>query len=100
MPAYSTANDPGNPTVDTPTVNSLDVTINVNSNPVDTNYLIQETTTGLYVQTNGILAAAMVWQTYAAWGGAAGETVTGLSENTVYTFRVAWIDLFHGLYLP
>ncbi len=82
---YTLANPPSAPTVNNPTNSSLDVTVNVNSNPAATEFAIQETSTGNYVQANGTLSASAVWQTASTWGT---KTVTGLSVNTNYTFQV------------
>ena len=81
---YTLANTPSAPTVNNPTTTSLDVAINVNSNPNTTEFTIQETG-GSYVQANGTLSATAVWQTASAWGT---KTVTGLSPSTTYTFQV------------
>lgn len=82
---FTLANIPGTPTVNNPTVGSLDVTVTPNGNPSNTTYAIQETGTNNYVQANGSLGATAVWQTSAAWGT---KTVTGLTDNTTYTFQV------------
>ncbi|MFT3909040.1 MAG: lamin tail domain-containing protein [Ferruginibacter sp.] len=81
---YTLANTPGAPTVASPTSSSLDVTVTLNGNPVSTQYAIQETG-GNYVQTDGSLAASLVWQTASTWGT---KTVTGLTPATLYTFQV------------
>ncbi|MFH1012582.1 MAG: S-layer homology domain-containing protein [Candidatus Peregrinibacteria bacterium] len=85
---YTLANVPGAPTVDDIMYTTLDVTIDENSNPSNTTYAIQETGSGNYVQAAGTLGASAVYQTYTVWGGASGVTVTGLTNNTVYTFAV------------
>ncbi|MEO6671780.1 MAG: lamin tail domain-containing protein [Ferruginibacter sp.] len=82
---YTLANTPGAPTVNNPTASSLDVTLTLNGNPGITQFAIQETTTGNYVQTDGSLAALFVWQTASNWGT---KTVTGLTASTLYTFQV------------
>ncbi|MDO8581970.1 MAG: fibronectin type III domain-containing protein, partial [bacterium] len=84
---YTLANVPGAPTVNSPTATTLTVIIDVNANPAATMFAIQEVGSGNYVQANGALGA-VEWQTYTTWGGAAGVTVTGLSTNTSYTFKV------------
>ena len=93
---YTAANAPGIPTVDGATVSALNVTIDVNSNPATTEFAIQETGTGFYVQANGTLSGSAVWQAAGTGAGEWGETsavsgkvqVTGLSLNTQYTFQV------------
>ena len=57
----------------------------VNGNPATTEFAIQETATGKFVQANGTLGAAAVFQTAALW---ATKTVTGLTSSTTYTFKV------------
>ena len=82
---YTLANTPNTPTVGNATVNSLDVTIDANSNPSSTQFAIQETTSGNYVQANGSLGASAVWQTAAIW---ATKTVTPLGSSLTFTFQV------------
>ncbi len=82
---YTLANVPGAPTVNNPTVSSLDVTVAANSNPSTTQFAIQEAVSGNYVQTDGTLGGTAAWQTASAWGT---KTVTGLSVNTSYSFQV------------
>jgi hypothetical protein len=65
-------------TVENPTSNSVDVS--VNKNPLEVSgleYLILETSTGKYVQADGSLGVSAVWQTGVAWSTI---TVTGLSS--------------------
>jgi hypothetical protein len=76
---------PTAPTVNGATSTSLNITINENSNLSDVTYAIQETAGLKYVQADGTLGAAAVWQTAAVWGT---KTVTGLTFNTSYSFRV------------
>jgi hypothetical protein len=83
---YSAANVPNAPTVDNPTTTTLDVTLDVNSNPASTEFAIQETGSGNYVQSaDGSLGAVADWQANATWGT---KTVTGLTAGTTYTFKV------------
>ena len=82
---WSLANVPAPPTVNTPTATTLNVTVNVNGNPSGTEFAIQETSTGNYVQADGTLNAGAVWQNAATWGT---KTVTGLTTGTTYTFQV------------
>ncbi len=85
---YTAANIPSAPTLNTPSTSSIKVIINENSNPSTVGYALQETTSGNYIQTNGTLSASAAWQTYTNWGGASGVTVSGLSPNVQYTFKV------------
>lgn len=81
---YTLANVPNAPTVDGATLTTLDVSIGTsNGNPATTTYAIQEAG-GQYVQADGTLGAAAVYQTAAAWGT---KTVTGLNSSATYTFR-------------
>ena len=84
---YTLANVPNAASVDNPQLTTLNVTIDAvaqNGNPANTQYAIQEVG-GNYVQANGSLGATAVWQTASVWGT---KTVTGLNNNTTYTFKV------------
>ena len=63
---------------------TLDVTVNVNNNPANTEFAIQETG-GNYVQANGSLGVGPIWQTATLWGT---KTITGLTTGVTYTFQV------------
>jgi len=82
---YTLGNSPTAPVVSSPTTTTLNVAIGSgDGNPSSTTYAIQETTTGLYLQsTSGALEASAVYNTASAWGTA---TVTGLSSNVGYVF--------------
>jgi hypothetical protein len=82
---YTLAEAPAAPTVNTPTSTTLTVTLGADINPAATQYAIQETTTGNYVQANGSLGAVAAWQTSATWSSI---VVIGLSPTTTYTFQV------------
>ncbi|MBV5337518.1 MAG: hypothetical protein J0653_06110, partial [Deltaproteobacteria bacterium] len=82
---YTCANVPDAPTVANPTATTLDLTINENSNPVTTEFAIQDSVNGTYVQANGTRAATAVWQTTAVWDTI---TLTGLTTGVDYYFRV------------
>ena len=79
------ANVPSAPTVNNPALTTLDVTVNVNLNPIATEFAINETSTTKFVQADGTLGATAVWQTASVWGT---KTVTGLTAATNYTFKV------------
>ncbi|MEI6143258.1 MAG: BspA family leucine-rich repeat surface protein [Mariniphaga sp.] len=83
--SWTLANVPSAPTVNNATASTLDVTVNVNSNPASTEFAIYETTQSKFVQANGTLGASVVWQTAATWGT---KTVTGLTTGSTYTFKV------------
>ena len=79
------ANVPSAPTVNNPTVSTLDVAVNENSNPSSTEFAIQCTNNSQYVQSDGTLGASAAWATKTAWGT---KTVTGLLASTTYGFQV------------
>ncbi len=103
---YTLANAPGNLTHTTPQDNSTDtlkyvnstsilIKVQQNSNPSNTAYALSVTRSAplpadaeKFVQADGTLGASAVWQSYSSWGGASGETVTGLTENNTYTVKV------------
>ena len=85
---YTLANIPSTPTVDNATSATIDVTINVNSNPASTEFLIQEVNSGNYVQADGSLGAGAVWKTSSGWGVGGKVVVNSLSPNTSYSFQI------------
>jgi hypothetical protein len=90
---YTLANIPSAPTVNNALPTSLDVDINVNSNPASTEFAIYKEigascdgAGGSYLAANGSdNGATAVWQTDPAWGT---KTATGLSESVQYSFCV------------
>jgi len=68
----------------------IDFIIDVNGNPDGsggtntTAYAVWENTTSKWVQADGTLGAAVVWQPYSSWT----ATVTGLEPATQYCFQV------------
>jgi len=82
---------PNAPTVDNPTVSTLDVTINKNGSETGTNlyYVIKATynSTVKYVAANGSLGDTAIWQTTTTWGNTV--TVNGLTTGTTYWFCCA-----------
>ena len=72
-------------TVGSPTTSTLNLAINVNSNPSNTTYAIYNATSNNYVAANGSSnGATPVFFTNASWTG----TVIGLTSNTSYQFSV------------
>ncbi len=73
--------------------NQLGFTINMSGDPTDYTYAIAVSTdnfvTTKYVQSDGTLGVNQVYQTYIAWGGAGGSTMTGLAQSTTYKVKVA-----------
>ncbi|OGH92358.1 MAG: hypothetical protein A2563_05240 [Candidatus Magasanikbacteria bacterium RIFOXYD1_FULL_40_23] len=83
---YTLATVPLAPTLSNPATSTIDVTIaSGDTNPAGVTYAIQEASSSSYVQSNGSLSGAAVWQSISTWGT---ETVTGLNPNTGYYFRV------------
>ncbi|MHC4664130.1 MAG: right-handed parallel beta-helix repeat-containing protein, partial [Planctomycetota bacterium] len=69
--------------------------VDVNPNPLEAStleYSIQCTNTGQFVQSGGSLGASEAWNTNSGWGV---KTVTGLTEDTQYTFRTRSRNLFY-----
>ncbi len=85
QPTYA----PLTPTLSNATQNSITVTITADGNPATTTYSIYCTTTGQWVQANGILGSTEVMQTAATWGN---TVVTGLSASTDYCFYAIAYD--------
>ena len=81
---YTLAAIPSAPIVNNPSATSLKVAIANDSNSDSTTYAIFETSTNFYVQADGSLGAAAVYQTTANWGI---KTVTGLIPSTTYSFQ-------------
>ncbi len=79
---------PGAPTLLAISPSILNIVLDPNGNEDDVLYLINETTTGLYLQSDGTLDMTEEWQSYNSWGSLLGKNIAGLSENTEYTFQV------------
>ena len=82
---FTLANIPTSPEVINPTATSLDVAVNVNSNPAATQFAIHDSVNNLYVKADGTRGATAVWQTAAQWDTI---NVSGLTTGTMYYFRV------------
>lgn len=74
------------PTVENPTANTVDVSVNKNAAEVSgLEYAIFESSTNTYVQADGSLDTGAIWQTGATWSTV---TVTGLSSPVSgYVFK-------------
>lgn len=76
--------------------NKLQLVISPGVNPSDTKFLVAISTdsfaTTKYVQADGTIGSGKVYQTYAAWGGAGGQLVTGLQPTTTYAVKVDAIE--------
>jgi hypothetical protein len=72
--------------------NKLKFTLDTGSNPSDATFMIAISTdnfsTTNYIQADNTIGATAVYQTYAAWGGASGAFVIGLTPNTTYKIKV------------
>ncbi len=89
---------PSAPTLNNPVTTRLDLTINPHASETSgLEYAIQETTSGFFVQTDGTLAASVVWQILGTsagqWGNITAVSgkarVTGLSSPVAnYVFKV------------
>ena len=95
---------PAAPTFDNPAnyYNKLHFAVNPGTNPSDTKFSIAISTddfvTTFYVQNDNTVGAARGiedYQTYATWGGAGGQLITGLSSSTTYKIKV---NAFQGAF--
>jgi hypothetical protein len=89
------ANVPGQPTFQNDTGNRYDrlkFIIDNGGNPTDATFAIAITdddwSTTNFIQTDGTIGSTAAYQTYANWGGASGEFVTGLTPDTTYKIKV------------
>jgi len=86
---YTHANVPGTPAKADSTPRILDVTLDVNSNPSSTDFVLQETSTGKYVnKDSGLLQVAPDWGTYSEFVSGGVARVTSLSAGTTYQFKM------------
>jgi len=86
---YTFANAPGTPTGSSTDSQSANVRIDTNDNGSSTQYLIQESQSGRYVDPDtGVLGTTASWQSYIAWGGSLGVDILDLNPNESYRFRV------------
>lgn len=71
--------------------NKLQFVINPGASPVDTQFSIaistDNFTTTQYVQIDDTIGSTKTYQTYAAWGGASGQTLVGLSNSTTFKIK-------------
>jgi len=72
--------------------NKLKFVLDAGGNPSDAIFAIAISTddfvTTNFIQADGTIGASAVYQTYADWGSATGEFVTGLTSNTTYKIKV------------
>ena len=85
VPAAPTFTNPSN------YYNKLLFTLNPGASPSDTKFTIAISTdnfvTTQYIQLDDTIGSTKVYQTYAAWGGAGGQYVVGLSPTTTYQIK-------------
>nr|QDY92650.1 hypothetical protein fos2004AM_00019 [uncultured Planctomycetota bacterium] len=88
---YTLGNVPGAPILSNETESSLDLDVQPNGNPADTQFAVQCSSTvdptwnGQYVNASGNPTGSAVWQTDSVWGTI---TVLGLEAETQYCFHV------------
>ncbi len=86
---YTYASIPGVPVVVSTDASSINLRIDTNGNGSTTQYLIQESQTGRFVNiADGILGTVESWNTYVSWGGGLGVDILGLNPNETYIFKV------------
>lgn len=85
---YTLANVPGTPKVISLGWTALNVTIDPNGNPDNTEYAIYESETGMYLQDDNTLGSNPIWHTYFEWGGEYGKTITNLVAAEYYYLHV------------
>ncbi|MFA6470483.1 MAG: hypothetical protein WCU00_00470 [Candidatus Latescibacterota bacterium] len=93
--ARSLTRTPGIPTVNAVSPTILRFIVNPLDNPSHTEFAVQDSTTGWYADPGvhpHILregpSGEWSWKTFEQWGGAAGDSLTGLSPNSGHTLRV------------
>lgn len=88
------SNVPPIPTFDNPSnyYNRLHFVVSTGNNPTDTKFSIAISTdnfvTTKYIQIDDTIGNTKTYQTYAGWGSATGQTVTGLLPVTTYKIKV------------
>ncbi|MEI6435493.1 MAG: hypothetical protein WCP32_11655, partial [Bacteroidota bacterium] len=82
---YTLANVPSAPVISNQGSTTMYLTVSANGNSAATEFAIQDSVNGTYLQANGTRGADTLWQTAADW---ATITVTGLTSGNTYYFRV------------
>ncbi len=92
--ARTTARVPGTTTVSSLTKSSISFIIDPQDNPGDTQFAVQDSVTGLYVDNSAepdtLKTGALGewgWKTYTQWGAASGDTLSGLMPDSLYVIR-------------
>lgn len=93
--ARSLTRTPGIPTVNAVSPTVLRFVVNPLDNPSYTEFAVQDSTTGWYVDPGAHPrifregpSGEWSWKTYGQWGGAFGDSLTGLSPNSGHALRV------------
>jgi hypothetical protein len=80
---------PSVPVVSPVSSDTVSVIISAGNNPAITEYLVQEESTGKYVDPiNGVLVVGQVWDTYVNFNESTGVDVSGLDAGVNYSFKV------------
>ena len=86
---YTFSNIPGLPVGRSTDSVSANIQINTNGNGSSTQYSIQESQSGRFVDiSSGNLSTTEAWASYVSWGGSLGMDVLGLNANESYQFRI------------
>ncbi len=89
VPVTTWANTPSNLLFNTVAGSSGKISFSSNGNPNNTQYAIQEVSTGKYVDySTNTLTDSIVWGTYASWRTTTGVTIRNLEPGKSYSFRV------------
>ncbi len=86
---WTLASDPATPTVGTPTISTLPVTLGADNGGTTYSVKVVSTTWTGYLQPTGVLGASESWIAYANLGNGSATTTSGLVANISYTVSVA-----------
>lgn len=86
---------PGRPAVTAGSVSVLRFVLDPRDNPSHTEYAVQDSVTGWFADPDATPPALRPgplsdwgWRTFGGWGGTLGDSLTGLSPNTLHVLRV------------
>lgn len=82
------ANAPSAPEVLNVSTTVLNVILDTSGNPSNTQYVVEEVGSGLFLNTSGQLVSEQVWGTYTQFGGVNGVNASNLQSGQNYEFRV------------
>ncbi|KKR06470.1 MAG: hypothetical protein UT34_C0001G0511 [candidate division WS6 bacterium GW2011_GWF2_39_15] len=83
---YTHALVPAAPTVTQVSSDTVNVKVQPNGNPSNTEFALYNSTTSVYMDVDGSTSVTPVWAVYNSWGGSNGLNVSGLSSGTAYQF--------------